>query len=215
MEPGQGGAPSKASPVPAVPSCHTRRPRGRPAERHRGEHICPGCAFLWALLSSRGDESLLGPARLRGQSRVSRREPASYGFNVLINFNTDAQMRVNRSAAVLSNLPSLFIKTFLPELWLNVMLFKGPLKQPEGFSSCCWNTSYNLLCQEECESVVGQGWETLLKWGYRAETVRAAQKSSCGVKLSAEHQRCVSTFTNYSTLSTWCSCCLLSFSARM
>lgn len=108
--------------------------------------------------SSRGDESLLGPARLRGQSRVSRREPASYGVNILINFNTDAQMRVNHSAAVLSNLPSLFIKTFLPELWLNVMLLKGPLKQPGGFSGCCWNTFYNLLCKEECESVLGDGW---------------------------------------------------------
>lgn len=43
-------------------------------------------------------------------------QPASYGLNILINFNTKAQMRVNHPDAVLSNLLSLFIKTFLTEL---------------------------------------------------------------------------------------------------
>lgn len=187
------GVPSKATPVPL---CHARGC----SPRRRGQHIlswlcfslsfvlaalfsqfCPGCAFLSALLSSRGDESRLGPAWLRGQSQVSRREPASYGFNILINFNTDAQMRVNHSAAVLSNLPSLFIKTFLPELWLNVMLFKGPLKQPGGFAGCCWNTFYNLLCKEECESALGEGWGTRLS--------EMLLQTPVGLKSSAQHQR--------------------------
>lgn len=218
--PAQGRCPpSKASPVPAVWRCHTRgrRPvaRGCPAEQHRGQHVCPGCALLSALLSSRGDESPLGPARPRGQSRGSRREPASYGFNILINFNPDAQMRVNHSAAVLSNLPSLFIKTFLAELWLNVMLFKGPLKQPRGFSEVPLEHFLQFALR-------GGMWK--LCWEAAGAVKRRLRGRDCsemllrtqeGLKLSAEHQRCASTFTKCLTLSTWCSCCLLSFSARM
>lgn len=162
----QGRCPLQSHPCPPVSRSGLQSQAPWPAHFVLAalfSQFCPGCAFLSALLSSRGDESRLGPAWLRGQSQVSRREPASYGFNILINFNTDAQMRVNHSAAVLSNLPSLFIKTFLPELWLNVMLFKGPLKQPGGFAGCCWNTFYNLLCKEECESALGEGWGTRLR----------------------------------------------------
>lgn len=47
----------KVSPLkpPLSPRCDLMvsqppSPRGRPAEQHRGKHVCPGCAFLSALL---------------------------------------------------------------------------------------------------------------------------------------------------------------------
>lgn len=101
---------------------------------------------------------------------------------------------------------SLKLSSLNPD-WMSCFL-TGLSNSPEAFQAAagtiftiCFARRNVKVCWERAGAVKTRLWgrdcsETLL-WTH------------VGLKLSAEHQGYVPNFTNYLTLSTWCSCCLL------